>query len=128
MTNPSGYYLMHRGWMDHPVLRADRAPANRREAWIWLIEHAAFQAYQASAGKARVTLARGQQAHALRYMAKAWGWDDAKVRRFLGALRADGMIDAIGNAHFTVIGAKPWAGFGIRRADRGIGRGGVTAG
>jgi hypothetical protein len=68
-----------------------------------------------------------------------------RVRRHLGTFTGDrvsfwgriggSLVEENKNINYImklvwliVIGAKPWAGFGIRRADRGIGRGGVTAG
>jgi hypothetical protein len=89
--------------MDNPVLRADNAPANRREAWIWLIEHAAWGPREVRAGRRLITLRRGQVAHAFRYLGGAWGWDVSKVRRFLTALQTNTMIDTDTDASSTVI-------------------------
>lgn len=103
MSADRGYYRLYRGWMDHPVLRADHAPFNRREAWVWLIEEAAWRPCPATCGRTRLTLARGQMLHSNRYLGKAWNWNDAKVRRFLGALQADAMIVSVTDAHSTLI-------------------------
>jgi hypothetical protein len=89
--------------MDHPILKADHQPANRREAWIWLIEHAAWAPRVKVVGRARISIVRGQYACSLRYLATAWRWEEPKVRRFLAALRSDGMINALSDAHSTTI-------------------------
>jgi hypothetical protein len=73
---PSGYYRMHRGWMDKRIF--EREPYCRRAAWAWLIENAMFADSK--------DLSRGQLRHSLRYLGSVWGWPEAKVRRFLSAL------------------------------------------
>jgi hypothetical protein len=99
----SGYYLMHRGWMDNPVLGGARDPFSRREAWIWLIEHACWQSKRVDIAGRTVELKRGQLSHSLRFLAKAWNWDEAKVRRFCVRLQQEKMIDAATDAGQTVI-------------------------
>jgi hypothetical protein len=98
-----GFYLMHRGWLDHPVLGGKREPFCRRAAWAWLIEQASFVPTRVNVSGQVVELQRGQLCHSLRYMAKAWGWDDAKVRRFLAAVEDASMIRRVTDAGQTVI-------------------------
>ena len=73
---------MQRGWMDHKLFR--REPYNRRNAWEWLIEHAAFAEHG--------DLQRGQLRYSISYLANAWGWDRDQVRRFLKNCRAASAI------------------------------------
>ncbi len=54
----SGYYVMARGWMQHPVFRAE--PYTEREAWLWLIEAASWKARRYRLGDAVFDLDRGQ--------------------------------------------------------------------
>jgi hypothetical protein len=102
-TDSAGYYLMHRGWLDTPALGGDREPFCRRAAWAWMIENARWQNGGVAIGGKTVQLQRGQMSHSLRYMARAWGWEEPKVRRFLNRLSQDNMIQQKTDAHQTVI-------------------------
>lgn len=103
------YYLMHRGWQSHAVF--GREPFSRRDAWIWLIEEASFKPRKVNVKNQIITLQRGQLIHSLRFMAKAWDWNDAKVRRFLKALQDEDMIrvdSAAGHTRITVTNYKQY--------------------
>ena len=95
-----GFYMMHRGWLDHPVLAGE---FDRRSAWCWLIEHAVWKKQKVDVLGHMVMLERGQLCYSNRYLAEAWGWSDAKVRRFTTRLKTDAMIDAATDAGQTVI-------------------------
>ncbi len=84
---------MHRGWMDKRIF--EREPFDRRSAWSWLIENAMFAD---SSG-----LARGQIRASLRFLAKAWGWQEPKVRRYLSAAQNAEMIVCVADAGRTLI-------------------------
>lgn len=92
---------MHRGWQDNPVFRNEEH--SRRDAFVWLIEQAAYKPTRVHAGSGAISLNRGQLSHSLRFMAKAWQWDEAKVRRFIASLVREGIIDAVADAGQTVI-------------------------
>ncbi len=87
----SGWYRMHRGWQDNPLFARDEF--SKRDAWVWMIERAAWKETRAKAGGSIVTLERGQFTASIRFMAEAWGWHRAKVERFLGALKTETMIE-----------------------------------
>ena len=93
----TGYYLMHRGWLNNKVFREDE-PFCKRAAWAWLIEHAEYADRQIRVGRQLVTLRRGQLSYSLRYLADAWGWNQEKVRRFLADLVA---CDSVVTANVT---------------------------
>lgn len=97
----SGFYLMHRGWQDHSIFRNEAF--SRRDAFVWMIEEAAFQDGEVWIGGTMLRLKRGQFSHSLRFMAKAWKWDEAKVRRFLKSTQEAKIIDASTDAGQTVI-------------------------
>jgi hypothetical protein len=84
---------MYRGWMDKAIFRGESY--SRRDAWAWLIEHAAF------ADTSNVE--RGQLRCTLRFLAQAWGWDDPKVRRFLSRAQQDDMLARVTDAGQTLI-------------------------
>lgn len=97
----SGFYLMHRGWQDNPVFRNEAF--SKRDAFVWLIEEAAYLPARVHAANGAISLTRGQLSHSLRFMAKAWKWDEAKVRRFLASLVKAEIIDAATDAGQTVV-------------------------
>lgn len=96
-----GFYLMHRGWQDSPIF--GRETYSRRDAWVWMIEEAGFVDRAVSIAGKTIHLKRGQFSSSLRFMAKAWDWDEAKVRRFLARAQKEKMIDAATDAGQTVI-------------------------
>jgi hypothetical protein len=85
-----GYYRMHRGWMDHPVLRGGKF--SRRDAWVWLIEHASWTNRRFEIEGRTVELKRGQLTASVRYLATAWGWPKSVVARFITRLKTGTMI------------------------------------
>ena len=97
----TGVFGVHRSIWDHPLLREKR-PFSRREAWLWMVSEAAWKSTRVRVGGNVLQLKRGQLGHSLRYMAKAWGWSEARVRRFLTHLKTDAMIDAATDAGITV--------------------------
>ena len=54
----SGYYLMHRGWMENPVFRNEAF--SRRDAFVWMIENATYSETRAPTPRGTVELHRGQ--------------------------------------------------------------------
>lgn len=88
----SGFYLMHRGWMDNPVFKDE--PYTEREAWEWIISHAAYAPTVHRVGGALVSIGRGQIAVTLRDMAEAWKWSKDRAARFLKTLQKADMICA----------------------------------
>jgi hypothetical protein len=111
----SGFYLMHRGWQDNPIFRSE--PFSRRDAFVWLIEEAAFRERSVAMPKADIVLARGQLAHSLRFMGKAWKWEETKVRRFLASLSAAKIIDAQTAAGQTLITICNYDKYQVAQAD-----------
>lgn len=97
----TSFYLIHRGSMANPVFNGEKF--SRWQAWCWLIENAAFKATRVAAGGKWIDLERGQITHSLRYMAKAWKWDEAKVRRFIRRVELEEMIRSVADAGQTVI-------------------------
>jgi hypothetical protein len=90
------YYLMHRGWMDNPVFKE---PYTRAQAWIWLIENAAFSVTK-HRGR---TVERGQLYTSLGILANAWKWRRPAIQRCLSAFREASMIDTASDTEGTFI-------------------------
>jgi len=82
---------MHRGWMSHPAFKD--VLYTEREAWLWLIENSAYEDTTVSLKGHPMRVSRGSLSYSLRYLAKAWGWNDPeRVRRYLSRLEQWGMI------------------------------------
>lgn len=87
----SGWIRVHRGWRECDVFTGE--PASEREAWLHLIEIAAWKPMLRRAGKGDVIqVNRGQLHTAERTLADMWSWDRKKVKRFLNRLEKYGMI------------------------------------
>ncbi|MBT2242663.1 hypothetical protein JQK15_03855 [Sphingobium sp. BHU LFT2] len=75
----SGWYIMHRGWMDS----FKPEPFTEREAFLWSIEQAAFQAHDQWFNGHRVWVERGEFVTSIRQMAEAFQWSVKKTRGFM---------------------------------------------
>ena len=87
----NGRFWMQRGWQDHPVFRGETY--TRAQAWIWLIENAAWKPCRVPVDGKIITLNRGQLSYSTRYLGTAWGWSKSRVDRFLGKLVAESMVN-----------------------------------
>lgn len=66
---------------------------SEREAWVWLIETAAWKATKRRTAKGEeVAIERGQLHTSLRALGTVFGWGKNKVNRFLGRLADHAMI------------------------------------
>lgn len=97
----SGFYRMHRGWLEHPVLGGE--PMCKRAAWAWLIEEASWSHRRRDVKGQTIQLRRGQLTASVRFLAEAWGWHRAKVERFLGRLQTEAMIETATETGQTII-------------------------
>lgn len=96
-----GVFAVDRGVFDHPLFAPE--PFTEREAWIWLLSAAAWRSTRVRAGRAVVTLERGQCAFALRFMARRFKWSDSRVRRFLKRLENDAAVTTLATHETTLI-------------------------
>lgn len=96
------FYLMHRGWLDNPAFR--NKPYSDREAWCWLVENAAWKdGVKLALPKGDIELKRGQLSYSNRYLAVAWKWPEARVRRRLALFQKRSMIELNSDAGQNVI-------------------------
>lgn len=94
MADNKGFYLMSRGWMDNPAFI--KGKFSQREAWIWMIEAAIFKdthVVQSPVTFNEIKLKRGQFCYSRSYLAKAFGWSESSVTRFLKRLQNRTMVD-----------------------------------
>lgn len=84
----TGYFTVPRGWRDMPALRATTS-LTRPEAWLWMLEEAAWKSRPVNVQGYTVALQRGSFCHSLRHLAKEWGWTKTRVENFLARLAQD---------------------------------------
>jgi hypothetical protein len=96
MSVEEGYFLIARGFLDHPRFKPHGA-FTPIEAMLWLIKEAAFapRVITIRVGTTRriVHLERGQLSHSIRTLAKAWSWGPNRVQGFLDDLEDDGTVN-----------------------------------
>lgn len=98
----SGFIAISRDFFDHPAFALESF--TEREAFQWLIKEAAWKERTVRRGRKPIDLKRGQLAHALSFMAEAWGWESkTRVTRFLARLKKLGMIDTLAQLDATLI-------------------------
>jgi predicted transcriptional regulator len=109
----SGWVRLYRGWRDSDFFdQFEPQPMSEREAWLWLLEHAAWKpAKRHTARGAPVDLAAGQIHVSDRSLASVFGWDNKRVRRFLRALEQDHMTDHQRDRDGTVLTIRNYARF-----------------
>jgi hypothetical protein len=104
-----GVFAVGRSLFDHPIFAAE--PFTEREAWIWLIKEAAWKPRRVRVRGGAMELERGQLAHATRFMAQRWQWSEARVRRYLARLKADGMVELESGSQATRITIRSYDAF-----------------
>lgn len=90
--------------LDSPVFKPE--PFTEREAWMWLIMHAAWKETRHRLGNEVMPVERGSLFVTLRELQSAWRWkSDFRVRSFLDTLEKEAMIERKNNAgktHVTI--------------------------
>lgn len=86
----TGYIKLHRGWRDNDLFKGEYS---RADAWVWLIERAAWKPAKVRIKGQTVQIERGELSFSVRFMAEAWGWSKSRVDRFLADLRSETMIE-----------------------------------
>ena len=92
MSNERGFIVLHRKIFENPIVGSQ---ADYFRAWIWLVSEAKYKLtrHRPLAGKSfTIDLQRGQLSHSRRFIAKALGMSEQRVRTFLNHLKIDGMI------------------------------------
>jgi hypothetical protein len=100
----SGWICLHRGWRDCEAFGNAKEPMSEREAWIWLIETAAWKpTVRRSAKGEEIAIARGQLHTSLRALGTVFGWGKNKVDRYLARLAHHAMIGTLSGPNGLVI-------------------------
>lgn len=91
----SGWICLHRGWRDCDAFD-DGEPMSEREAWIWLIETAAWKDMRRRNARGEgIVVARGQLHSSLRSLGQSFGWGKNRVARYLEKLARHDMIGTV---------------------------------
>lgn len=83
-------YGISRDLWEHPVFMDESF--TEKQAWAWLIGAAAWKQIDARGNVGPVTLSRAEFSFSIRFLARRWKWDKAKVHRFFGKLKRHGMV------------------------------------
>jgi len=86
----SGWFKVQRGWMNSPDFAKE--PFTEREAWLWLIEAAAYDPHVRHVSGHSVSLSRGQLIVSQRTLADVWKWGRQRVRGFIARLELLGSL------------------------------------
>lgn len=87
----SGWYAMKRGWLDHEVFEPE-GRWSRAEAWVWMVEAAAYKPTTIDLGGKPHVVPRGALCFSLRFLGKRWRWSTKAVQTFLRDLEAHGVV------------------------------------
>lgn len=90
-------YRMERGWMEHPVFGLFEAgipkrPLTEQEAFIWLIENAAWKKITINICGKPVEIERGQLSYSYRFMSDKTGWSINRYKGWLKKLETWGIL------------------------------------
>ena len=98
----AGYVKLHRGWANGGFFKDE--PFTEREAWIWLIENAAWKDHDRTTPHGvLMSIKRGQIHTSDRALSKAWKWDRKRVSRFIKRLENGAMVRAKSDPLGTLI-------------------------
>jgi hypothetical protein len=97
-----GFVRLSRRAFQH-FLWEEKRRKSRWEAWVDLIQTAAYAPEKILVRGCLASVARGELAASLRYLGQRWNWDKCRVDRFLELLRAEAMIETRSEAGETII-------------------------
>jgi hypothetical protein len=84
----SGFIVMHREALDHPLLQ----DGERFRAWFWMVARACWKPTPFDVAGRIILLERGQFCASRQLLADAWNWSPSAVERFLTRLQTEQMI------------------------------------
>jgi hypothetical protein len=73
----------------------DDEPFSKREAWLWIVAHAAWKDTEQRFRGNVVAVKRGQLFTSIRRLAEVWGWSKSSVHRFLTHLEQSGAAGTV---------------------------------
>lgn len=106
-----GYFMIERGLANLPLF--NKEPYTEREAWIYLIEHAAYQPCIIEIDGMAIPLGMGELIASSRYLADQWGWTKDRANRYIQRLSRHGWIKTdtnyyVGRDSSAIVESKPY--------------------
>lgn len=99
----NGHLQLQRRFFSHWLWAGDSRIFSKAEAFLDLLQLAAFTRTRKVVGASLIELEPGQVCGSERYLAGRWGWSTKKVRAFLALLEADHMVGREKKQGVTVI-------------------------
>lgn len=97
----SGWIKLHRGWFKSTDFASE--PFTEREAWLWMIEAAAYEPHTRYVKGHAISLQRGDILVTQRTLADEWKWGRQRVRGFLNKLELLGSLKQVATHGLTHI-------------------------
>lgn len=97
-----GYLKIHRSFFEH-FLWTEGRPFSRAEAWLDLIQSAAYTSGSRLIQGQPIAVPRGALVASVRWLCERWRWSNSKVCHFLKMLREQGMIALHREHNITVL-------------------------
>lgn len=91
MSTENGYLMLARRTFGH-FLWTEKRSLSKFEAWLDLLQLAAFAPTKRIIRGNVIELGRGELVGSLRYLGDRWSWNKDKVASFLGLIESDQMI------------------------------------
>lgn len=98
-----GFFQLQRRFFDHWLWTGEPRVFSKAEAFLDLLQLAAFTRTKKIVGSSVIVIEPGQVCGSERYLAGRWGWSTKKVRNFLTLLEADRMAERQKKQGVTVI-------------------------
>ena len=105
------YRSLRNNWM------WEEKPFTAAQAWIDILMRASYEDCDFGLGGEIISIKSGTFVTSLHKLAEAWGWDRAKVRRYLKRLESELRITLNVNAKRTTISVMNWAFYQDERTD-----------
>ncbi len=99
----NGFFQLQRRFFDHWLWNGESRVFSKAEAFLDLLQLAAFTRTKRIVGTAVIHLEPGEVCGSERYLSGRWGWSTKKVRAFLTLLEADRMVGRQKKQGITVI-------------------------
>lgn len=99
----NGYFMLQRRFFSHWLWANESRVFSKAEAFLDLLQLAAFTRTKRIVGTAVIQLEPGEVCGSERYLSGRWGWSTKKVRAYLTLLEADRMLGRQKKQGVTVI-------------------------
>lgn len=101
MAQDRGFFYVQHGFLDHPIFKGE--PFTEREAFLWLIDNAAYKNHTKRWRGRTINVMRGQVSESLRNLAEKWKWSVNRVNRYIKVLENERMIATRTDTGFLIV-------------------------